>query len=58
MPASLEELFQVLGDACAVCGETTVRDDENGRMVASCPACGSVLEDARDIARPRLRLLP
>jgi hypothetical protein len=58
VPASLEELFQVLGDACAVCGETTVRDDENGLAVSSCPACGSVLEDARDAARPRLRLVP
>jgi hypothetical protein len=58
VPASLDELFRVLGDACAVCGETTVRDDEDGVQVSSCPSCGSVLEDAREAARPRLRLVP
>ena len=58
VPASLDELFRMLGDACAVCGDTTVRDEENGLQVASCPSCGSVLEDAREAARPRLRLVP
>jgi hypothetical protein len=58
VPASLDELFRMLGDACAVCGDTTVRDEENGLQVASCPSCGSVLEDAREMARPRLRLVP
>jgi rRNA maturation protein Nop10 len=58
VPASLDELFRMLGDACAVCGETTVSVDEDGLRVASCPSCGSVLEDAREAARPRLRLVP
>jgi len=58
VPASLDELFRMLGDACAVCGETTVRDDEDGLQVAWCPSCGSVLEAAREAARPRLRLVP
>jgi hypothetical protein len=58
VPASLDELFRLLGDACAVCGETTVREDEDGLQVASCPSCGTVLEDVREAARPRLRLVP
>jgi rRNA maturation protein Nop10 len=58
VPASLDELFRMLGDACAVCGEKTVSDNEDGLRVASCPSCGSVLEDAREAARPRLRLVP
>jgi hypothetical protein len=58
VPASLDELFRMLGDTCAVCGETTVGDVEDGLRVASCPSCGSVLEDARGAARPRLRLVP
>jgi uncharacterized Zn finger protein (UPF0148 family) len=58
LPASLDELLRMLGDACAVCGETTVRDDEDGVRSSSCPSCGSVLEDVREAARPRLRLVP
>ena len=58
VPASLDELFRVLGDACAVCGETTVRTDEDGARGAACPSCGSVLEDVCEAPRPRLRLVP
>jgi hypothetical protein len=57
-PASLEELVRMLGDACAVCGEQTVRGEEDGVQVATCSSCGSVLGDVRDAARPRLRLVP
>jgi uncharacterized Zn finger protein (UPF0148 family) len=57
-PASLDELFRMLGAACAVCGEPTVRGEEDGVQVASCSSCGSVLEDVRESARPRLRLVP
>jgi hypothetical protein len=58
MPSTLEELFRTLGDTCAVCGEDTVRDDEDGVHVSACGSCGSVLEDVRPAARPRLRLVP
>jgi hypothetical protein len=58
VPASLDELFRMLGDACAVCGETTVRGDEDEVQISSCPSCGSVLEDVRPAVRPRLRLVP
>jgi hypothetical protein len=58
MPATLEELFRMLGETCAVCGESTERHDEAGMPVASCATCGSVLEDVRPAARPRLRLVP
>jgi Zn ribbon nucleic-acid-binding protein len=57
-PASLEELVRMLGDACPVCGEQTVRGEEDGVQVATCCSCGSVLEDVREAARPRLRLVP
>jgi hypothetical protein len=58
MPATLDELFRMLGERCAVCGECTVREDEGDAQVATCAACGSVLEDVRPEARPRLRLVP
>ena len=58
MPSTLDELFQLLGETCAVCGEDTVREDEDGVQVSACPSCGSVLEDVRPAARPRLRLVP
>ena len=58
VPASLDELFRMLGDACAVCGEETAHEEEDGVQVAACPSCGSVLEGVRPSARPRLRLVP
>jgi rubrerythrin len=54
MPSTLDELFRMLGETCAVCGETTVREED----AWACASCGSVLEDVRPEARPRLRLVP
>ena len=58
LPATLDELFRLLGETCAVCGECTVREARDDVEVAACAACGSVLEDVRPAARPRLRLVP
>jgi hypothetical protein len=58
LPSTLDELFRVLGDTCAVCGENAVREDEDGVQVSACASCGSVLEDVRPALRPRLRLVP
>ena len=58
MPSTLDELFRMLGETCAVCGEKTVPEDEDGVQVWACASCGSVLEDVRPAARPRLRLVP
>jgi hypothetical protein len=58
LPSTLDELFRMLGDTCAVCGENTVREDEEGAQVSACASCGSVLEDVRPAPRPRLRLVP
>ncbi|MDX6569001.1 MAG: hypothetical protein QOH15_1579 [Gaiellales bacterium] len=58
MPATLDELFRMLGETCVVCGESTARADEGDVLVATCTSCGSVLEDVRPAARPRLRLVP
>jgi transcription initiation factor TFIIIB Brf1 subunit/transcription initiation factor TFIIB len=58
LPATLDELFRMLGETCAVCGECTVREARDDVEVAVCAACGSVLEDVRPVARPRLRLVP
>jgi hypothetical protein len=57
LPSTLDELLNVLGDACAVCGEETVREQEGDLSVASCPSCGSVLEEPRAAPRSRLRLV-
>ena len=58
LPATLDELFRLLGETCAVCGESTVREARDDVQVAACASCGSVLEDVRPAARPRLRLVP
>jgi transcription initiation factor TFIIIB Brf1 subunit/transcription initiation factor TFIIB len=58
LPATLDELFRLLGETCAVCGESTVREAWHDVQVAVCASCGSVLEDVRPAARPRLRLVP
>jgi hypothetical protein len=57
LPTTLDELLQLLGDACAVCGEETVREQEGDVSIASCRACGSVLEEPRVAPRGRLRLV-
>ena len=58
-PETLDELFRLLGDTCAICGEKTARiEDEEGRQVSVCGSCESVLEDVRPTERPRLRLVP
>jgi hypothetical protein len=58
LPATLDELFRMLGETCAMCGESTLRELRGDVQVAACEACGSVLEDVPPAARPRLRLVP
>ena len=57
LPTTLDELLHLLGNACAVCGEATVREQEGDVSVASCPSCGSVLEEPQAAPRSRLRLV-
>jgi len=57
LPTTLDELLHLLGDACAVCGEETVRAQEGDLSVAACLACGSVLEEPYVAPRSRLRLV-
>jgi uncharacterized OB-fold protein len=57
LPSSLDELLRLLGDTCAVCGETTVPVLEDDVEVASCPSCGSVLEQPQASPPRRLRLV-
>lgn len=57
LPSTLDELLHLLGNACAMCGEETVREQEDGGWVAACPSCGSVLEEPQAAPRGRLRLV-
>jgi uncharacterized Zn finger protein len=57
LPSTLDELLHLLGNACAMCGEETVREQEDDGWVASCPSCGSVLEEPQAAPRGRLRLV-
>ena len=57
LPSTLDELLHLLGAECAMCGEETVREQEEGGWVAACRSCGSVLEEPRPSPRSRLRLV-
>jgi hypothetical protein len=58
LPLTLDDLLRQLGDACAVCGEQTVPEQEGLVQVSVCASCGSVLEEPRDVPRRILRLVP
>ena len=55
VPASLDELFRMLGDACAVCGEKTVSDEEDGLRVSM---RGAVRESVLPVVWKRARGSP
>jgi hypothetical protein len=56
-PATLDDLLRQLGDACVVCGEQTVAGLEGETRIATCDACGSVLDEAPRASRRALRLV-
>ena len=56
-PATLDDLLRQLGEACVVCGERTVTGLEGETRVATCGACGSVLDEAPRDTRRALRLV-
>jgi hypothetical protein len=58
LPATLDDLLRQLGDACVVCGEQTVAGLEGEMRVATCDACGSVLDEVPQAPRRLLRLVP
>jgi hypothetical protein len=57
LPSTLDELLRLLGNECAMCGQETVREQEEGGWVAACPSCGIVLEEPQAAPRGRLRLV-
>ncbi|MEO9175119.1 MAG: hypothetical protein ABI317_06355 [Gaiellales bacterium] len=58
LPLTLDDLLRQLGDACAVCGEPTVSEQEGLVRISQCSSCGSVLEEPRELPRRLLRLVP